>query len=202
MKYLGTISDSKDIVNKGYVDDKFLPATVSSPTSGQVISYNGSAWVNANPAAISQQQANWTETNTSSVQYIMNKPTALSSFTNDVGYIYLSSTGTKSGWAYYKYSDGSCRAWTVSKVTTGTLTMTQKGSGSIYLSDEKSLSIPSGLFTNGNYFPVFQIFSSSYVVNIGCSGSTDNTATTIYYNVKKGGPSTLSVAFKCMVFGY
>jgi GH25 family lysozyme M1 (1,4-beta-N-acetylmuramidase) len=33
-----------------------------------------------------------------------------------------------------------------------------------------------------------------------CGYDIDNTD--IYYNVKKGGPSTSSVAFKCMVFGY
>jgi hypothetical protein len=49
----------------------------SSPTNGQVATWNGSQWVNTDPQTSSQKQANWTETDTANVQYIQNKPTNL-----------------------------------------------------------------------------------------------------------------------------
>ena len=55
--------------------------------NGQIIAYNGTAWINQSPQSFSQQQANWAETSTASIQYIQNKPTALSAFTNDTNYI-------------------------------------------------------------------------------------------------------------------
>jgi hypothetical protein len=55
-------------------DSNYLPVVQTSPTNGQIVSYNGTNWVNADPQASAQLQANWSETNTSSVQYIQNKP--------------------------------------------------------------------------------------------------------------------------------
>lgn len=55
-------------------DSNYLPVVQTSPTNGQIVSYNGTNWVNADPQASAQLQANWNETNTSSVQYIQNKP--------------------------------------------------------------------------------------------------------------------------------
>lgn len=51
--------------------------TTTSPTNGQVATWNGTNWVNTDPQTSSQQQANWTETSSQSVQYIQNKPTNL-----------------------------------------------------------------------------------------------------------------------------
>ena len=68
-------------------DSNYLPVTQTTPTNGQIVSYDGTKWVNSNPQTFSQQQSNWNESNTSSVQYIQNKPTALSAFTNDTNYI-------------------------------------------------------------------------------------------------------------------
>ncbi len=68
-------------------DSKFLPVTQTSPTNGQIVAFDGVKWVNQNPASYSQQQANWSEANSGSVQFIQNKPTALSQFSNDSGFI-------------------------------------------------------------------------------------------------------------------
>ena len=68
-------------------DSKFLPVTQTSPTNGQIVAYDGTKWVNQNPASYSQQQADWEETDSGSVQFIQNKPTALSEFSNDSGFI-------------------------------------------------------------------------------------------------------------------
>ena len=46
---------------------------------------------------VTQLPANWTETNTSSPQYIMNKPTNVSAFTNDAGYLTADSLANLSG---------------------------------------------------------------------------------------------------------
>lgn len=58
-------------------DSNFLPITQTSPTNGQIVAYDGTKWVNQNPASYSQQQVNWAETNTGSVSYIQNKPTSM-----------------------------------------------------------------------------------------------------------------------------
>ena len=77
-------------------DSKFLPVTQTTPASGQIVAYNGTQWVNQDPATYSQQQANWAETSTGSVQYIQNKPTKLSEFTNDSGLITASGAPVQS----------------------------------------------------------------------------------------------------------
>jgi hypothetical protein len=51
--------------------------TTTSPTNGQVATWNGTQWVNTDPQTSSQKQANWAETDTANVQYIQNKPTNL-----------------------------------------------------------------------------------------------------------------------------
>lgn len=48
--------------------------TITAPVNSQILQYNGTKWINANPQSFSQLQANWNETNTASVQYIQNKP--------------------------------------------------------------------------------------------------------------------------------
>ena len=68
--------------------------TTTSPTNGQIATWNGTTWVNQDAQSFSQQQTNWNETNTSSVQYIQNKPTKLSQFNNDTNFITASASIT------------------------------------------------------------------------------------------------------------
>lgn len=55
--------------------------------------FNASQWKSF--SALSQQQANWTETNQSLPSYIQNKPTKVSTFTNDAGYVTSSTVDSK-----------------------------------------------------------------------------------------------------------
>lgn len=71
-------------INNDFTLSGLSDTLVTSPINGQLLSWNGSKWININPQSFSQSQTNWTETNTSSVQYIQNKPTNLSQFTNDL----------------------------------------------------------------------------------------------------------------------
>lgn len=74
---------TSDLIN----DSDFLPVVQTAPANGQIVAYDGTKWVNQNPASYSRQQANWSEANSGSVQFIQNKPTALSQFSNDSGFI-------------------------------------------------------------------------------------------------------------------
>lgn len=56
-------------------DSDFLSATVTSPTTGQILAYTESGWVNQSPQTFSQQQSNWDETDSAAVSFIQNKPT-------------------------------------------------------------------------------------------------------------------------------
>lgn len=51
--------------------------TTTNPTNGQVAIWDGTTWINQDPQSFSQQQANWNEMSSTSVQYIQNKPTNL-----------------------------------------------------------------------------------------------------------------------------
>lgn len=48
--------------------------TLNAPTAGQVLKYNGSRWVNSEESA-GGVQSNWSETDRTSLAYILNKPT-------------------------------------------------------------------------------------------------------------------------------
>lgn len=61
-------------VNSDFTLSGLGDTIIATPSNSQILQYNGTKWVNANPQSFSQQQANWNETSTSSVQYIQNKP--------------------------------------------------------------------------------------------------------------------------------
>lgn len=119
-------------------DSKFLPVTQTSPTNGQIVAYDGTKWVNQNPATYSQQQANWDETDSGSVQFIQNKPTALSEFSNDAGFITSSQAPVQS-------VNGATGVVTITNITGNAATATkatQDGNGSTITSTYAKLASP------------------------------------------------------------
>lgn len=75
---------SNDITISGGSLSTLSDVTISMVSNGQILSWNGEKWINSSPQSFSQQQTNWSESNISSVQYIQNKPTNLTQFTNDL----------------------------------------------------------------------------------------------------------------------
>lgn len=119
-------------------DSKFLPVTQTSPTNGQIVVFDGVKWVNQNPATYSQQQANWAETDSGSVQFIQNKPTALSQFNNDEGFISSSEAPVQS-------VNGATGAVTITDITGNAATATKAtrdGNGSIITTTYAKLASP------------------------------------------------------------
>lgn len=119
-------------------DSKFLPVTQTAPTNGQIVAYDGTKWVNQNPATYSQQQANWDETDSGSVQFIQNKPTALSEFSNDAGFITSSQAPVQS-------VNGATGVVTITNITGNAATATkatQDGNGSTITSTYAKLASP------------------------------------------------------------
>ena len=119
-------------------DSKFLPVTQTSPTNGQIVVFDGVKWVNQNPATYSQQQANWAETDSGSVQFIQNKPTALSQFNNDEGFISSSEAPVQS-------VNGATGEVTITNITGNAATATkatQDGNGSIITTTYAKLASP------------------------------------------------------------
>lgn len=60
-----------------YLFNDLTDVQVTAPTASQIIQWNGTAWVNSNPQSFSQVQADYNETDPSSVQFIKNKPSSL-----------------------------------------------------------------------------------------------------------------------------
>ena len=119
-------------------DSKFLPVTQTAPTNGQIVAYDGTKWVNQNPATYSQQQANWDETDSGSVQFIQNKPTALSEFSNDAGFVTSSQAPVQS-------VNGATGVVTITNITGNAATATkatQDGNGSTITSTYAKLASP------------------------------------------------------------
>lgn len=207
MKDLGAVVNSKDITTKEYVDGEiptktsqltndsgFLPTTITSPANGQIIAYNGTAWINQSPQSFSQQQANWAETSTASVQYIQNKPTALSAFTNDTNYITASGAPVQS-------VDGLTGSVVLNdvKYTTQTLTTAQQtqarsniGAGTSSfsgsytdLTNKPTIPTATSQLTNDSNFitasgaPVQSVNGQTGTVNITTITGNSGTATTL-----------------------
>ena len=113
---------------------------------------------------------------------------------------YICEYGTVGTFKYARYASGEATLRSVTSSSSGTLTMTQVSTSGIYISGEMSLTLPSGLFNNENYTPIFTLTNTTYVVNIAPQFSS-STASSLKYMVQKGGSSTSEVSFRVLVCG-
>lgn len=176
MKYLGSISDSKDLVNKGYVDDsleavfKWLGVTTTSITDGSstnpitinnesVIAIEGSV-VGYNNSEFLFDGSNWKELG-------KDEPIAFESFSG-LSSISIVDTFTYGSYTYYKGYKGSV------------ISAFPHYTGSSFRLEMESLSptIPPTINTYDGYYVSYSSGGTTYPVI--CAGTGDESSITSY----------------------
>ena len=91
LKSNGTYWDTNTNAYESSTLDLIGNVTLTNIQADHYLKWNGTAWVNTSitiPAA--QVQVDWDQTDINHIEYIKNKPTNVSDFTNDAGYVTVS----------------------------------------------------------------------------------------------------------------
>ena len=112
---------------------------------------------------------------------------------------YIIEQGISGVWTYRKWNSGVKECW-CGLIETGKLTMSQVSSSGIYVSNSKSISLPSGLFTQAPTHGTLTIANTTYVVDMSYDKHNSNEGKASVF-VKKGGSSAATVWFTAYFIG-
>ena len=131
--------------------------------------------------------------------YLLKKTsTSTLAFVSDPDYVV--EHGTTGSFRYKRMASGESSLSMTASTSTGTLTMTQVSTSGFYVSQDKTLTLPTGVFSGAGYTAIPSVHSSSYVIGINVQ-SPSCTATSLVFVVNKAGSSTSNVWYRFFVTG-